>query len=407
MSHIPDPEYAKAACADLSKCIQEHRKHIEDVLRSVESQETIDDELFKSLDALHNVDREAVASYAPVGDGAVFLPVNLPLYSLVLFGVLPGLFADRVWIRPAERMRSVIAGLIAILAADTRVQRLKLCQVQRREFIDTRVSTSAFVIYTGRLHNAHLVRSALREDQLLLFNGQGVNPVVVAPDADLQVAVRKTCDVKRFNSGQDCASPDVVLVHDTVYDSFVESLCHDVDRITIGSYADGADVGPLLEPKQVLFAANHLHEWQRRIVSGGSVCLKRGIVQPTIVTSSLEDGRVNRTELFAPIWHVCRYKDDEELREFFEHPHYRQHAMYLTLFGSSRYIDTQKHTTVLREHTVMEAERGYLEYGGSALGASFVQFRGATAPRPILVSREIRRAFPVGPYCLDRATALS
>jgi hypothetical protein len=67
--------------------------------------------------------------------------------------------------------------------------------------------------------------------------------------------------------------------------------------------------------------------------------------------------------------------------------------MYVSLFGTSNYLTNQTHTPVLKGKTVIEAERGYLEYGGSGMGSSFVQFNGRTDARPILISREIVKAF--------------
>ena len=388
---------AREACLNLAAAIERHGAALREILRSIESEETIEDELFKTLDALCNLEREGVTDYAVVGRGAAFMPLNLPLYSLVIFGIIPGLFAHEVYMRPPELMRNVVSRLLDVLADDPLVRRLQACNMERRSFLETLVADSAFVSFTGQLKNANVVLAKIRKSQLFLFNGQGANPLVVAADAPLDAAVKKACAVKRFNSGQDCAAPDIVLVHGSVFEQFVQGLCAEVGALRVGSYAEGATIGPLLDPRQVLFAAEHLLAWRDGIVAGGSVSLKDGIVWPTVITSALEPGPVNRSELFAPIWHVCRYDDDQRLPHYFDHPQYRQHAMYVSLFGTSEYLERQTHSRVLHGRTVIEVERGYLEFGGHAPGASFVRFGGNTGARPILISREIRRAFPAPP----------
>jgi|688.fasta_scaffold32203_9 acyl-CoA reductase-like NAD-dependent aldehyde dehydrogenase len=388
-----NPLQVAEECANLAFELEKHHTQLVQILVSVQSREASDDELFKATDLLSNVGCEQVESYFGIGPGAAFLPLNLPLYSLVLFGVMPSLFCSPMSVRPPVIMRQVVTQIMDVLGHIPLMRRLAIHESSRRDFVQSIAQRSALVSFTGRLSNVNELRPFFSPKQLILFHGQGANPVVVADDADLDLAVAKSLRVKCFNSGQDCASPDTILVHRRVVAQFTELLCQQIKELQIGQYSTGASIGPLLDHNQLLNAAEHLSHWRNNIVFGGRLSFLDGVVFPTVILSSLSDGKVNRTELFAPIWQVSEYDSDDNLIEYFEHPQYRQHAMYVSLFGTSNYLTNQTHTQVLKGKTVIEAERGYLEYGGSGMGSSFVQFNGRTDARPILISREIVKAF--------------
>lgn len=379
-------------CAELATWIEQNREVLVEILLLIESKETVDDEIFKSIDALNNVSKEGISDFTPVGNGATFFPINLPFYSLVIFGIIPGIFAEKMFIRPPELMRGVMRRIFAVLPKIRLTQGLELCNCDRTEFMEDYVDKSKFILFTGTLKNANIIRKKIRKDQAFIFNGQGINPVVIAANADISFAVEKTCEVKRFNSGQDCAAADSIFVHAQVYEVFKSHLIEHLESLQVGSYKDGATIGPLADPAHTLIAAEHLLKWRHSISYGGHIDVRNAIVKPTIVEcSSVEEA--NLKELFSPIWHLCRYETDDDLKQYFEQPAYREYAMYVSLFGTNDYLAEQEHTIVLENKIIMDVERGNKEYGGYSIGASFVQFNGKTVSRPILISRELKRAF--------------
>ena len=69
------------------------------------------------------------------------------------------------------------------------------------------------MIFTGRYESAEEV-DAQCPYGLFIFQGSGVNPVVVGPEANLSAEVLDHIVTSRaFNGGQDCAAPDAFLVH--------------------------------------------------------------------------------------------------------------------------------------------------------------------------------------------------
>ena len=99
-----------AVAAGFAAHLETHRDEILEVLTQHESHETAVDEIERSVHALRGLHREMHnLRIAHVGDVAAFLPINLPLYSLVLFAAVPSLMADRVFVRsPAIDRKSVV-----------------------------------------------------------------------------------------------------------------------------------------------------------------------------------------------------------------------------------------------------------------------------------------------------------
>lgn len=384
-----DPRGLLTRFAELADLIESKRDEIRAVLSRIESRETIEDEIFKSTDALRNAHIEAPHFGRVIGRAASFLPLNLPLYSLVIFGVIPSAVTRLIAVRAPTRLRGVLPELAQILELDVRFPSVLTTDEARDEFVRHHASEAELVIFTGKLANAQKLLPMLRKDVLFLFSGRGVNPIIVAEDADLDRAIEKIAYVKLFNSGQDCAAPDCILVHSSRARELVEGLRAILEEVSIGDYADPrVRVGSLIEGEQLVLAAKQLAEHRANIELGGRVDFLEGVVHPTIIFYPKFE-KTNATELFSPVFFITEYETEEQLETYFATTQYRQNAMYVSLFGSSRVVETQRHSIVLRNSIVNEAERGNLEYGGYSLGASFVQWGKEVRSRPILVSREV------------------
>jgi aldehyde dehydrogenase (NAD+) len=375
--------------AELAGRIERARGDLTALLRNIESQETIDDELFKSIDALRNADIEAPYFGRKLATGASFLPLNLPLYSLVLFGVLPTAVVERLSVRAPARLGDVVGRIGVVLGIPEAFPGLRISSASREEFVRDHTSSADLVIFTGKSGNAQKLRPHLRKDALFLFSGRGINPLVIAADADMEAAIAKTAKVKLFNSGQDCAAPDCIFVHASRSRELLDGLRERLAAVVVGRYDDPrVRVGPLIEIDQLSLAAKHLAENRENLVFGGVVDFLAGIVHPSIVFYPRFE-KANSAELFSPVFFVTEYDSEAQLRSYFDSSQYRQNAMYVSLFGTSTTLAAQRHSIVLRDRIVNEVERGNLEYGGFSAGASFVQYGPDVKAQPILVSREV------------------
>ncbi|MFB6628572.1 aldehyde dehydrogenase family protein [Streptomyces sp. NPDC056362] len=77
----------------------------------------------------------------------------------------------------------------------------------------------------------------------------GKNPMVLAPDADLDLAVQAALFSGYGTAGQRCTSLGTVIAHEDVHDEFVRKFDEAVRAAAVGEPAEGVVYGPLLDEK--------------------------------------------------------------------------------------------------------------------------------------------------------------
>ncbi len=370
--------------------LERHRAELIDVLTRHESREAADDEIERSIGALRNIHRELPAlRQAQAGNVAVYLPINLPLYSFVLFAAIPSLVASSVTVRAPANTVAWHREVLASSGLQQRFPRVRLVDATRRQFLSDYVQRADTVIFTGRYENGEAVRLEC-PDALFIFEGSGPNPIVIGPRADLGESFDRLVAPRLFNSGQDCAGPDAYLVHTGCADDFVQRLRTMLDGLATGHYADpNVRVGPILNRGTLKFLAARLHEVRDDIVYGGRVDLDTAHVQPTIIDRPIE--RHDRMfEFFAPVFNVMRYSSTDELDRYFDRPDYTKRAMYVSVFGETVTPSLYRTSTVLVDQTILEVERGNDPYGGYGPQANYVARGGhLLEAKPILLSAAI------------------
>ncbi len=186
---------------------------------------------------------------------------------------------------------------------------------------DSRV---ALVSATGSTRMGRMVapRVAGRFGRLLLELG-GNNAAIVAPSADLDLAVRGIVFSAAGTAGQRCTTLRRVIVHSSIADQLVEALKNAYATLPIGSpLADGTLVGPLIDAASYEGFAKALAAAQadggELVVGGDRVRLGDGeqaeqsfYVQPAIVRMPRQSDIV-KAETFAPILYVLSYDSFDE-----------------------------------------------------------------------------------------------
>ena len=243
-------------------------------------------------------------------------------------------------------------------------------------------------MFCGRETNAQVIER-ICHDKLFIYNGAGINPIIVAPNADIANAVKKTITARIFNSGQDCAGPDVILVDQKISEEFIYTLKKELDKVVVGEYADRkVRVGRLGKKSQVSNAENVFASHQEHIIYGGKIDYETNTVFPTIISIPISQYK-NYTEFFAPILMISTYRDEKELMSYFSTETYKDFAMYTTIFGHINSIKEIPNSNILYDNILQDLERGNNAYGGYGNKANFVSIHGQRYIRPILISKEI------------------
>ncbi len=143
----------------------------------------------------------------------------------------------------------------------------------------------------------------------------GNNAAIVAPSADLDLALRGIAFAAMGTAGQRCTTLRRLFVHASIYDALVPRLAKVYAGVQVGDpRAAGTLVGPLIDGAAFEAMQQALHEARRAgaTVHGGERIAGIGgdrafYVRPALVELPAHTGPALR-ETFAPILYVVRYE---------------------------------------------------------------------------------------------------
>jgi len=145
----------------------------------------------------------------------------------------------------------------------------------------------------------------------------GNNAIIVMDDADVDMALKTTVFAAIGTAGQRCTSLRRLILHEKVYDAFVEKLVKVYETVRIG---DPFDPNTLLGPlhtksaiKEYLEGIEEIKKQGGKILYGGKQLenTQGNFVYPTIVEIDPYVDVV-KTELFVPLIYVLKCRSFEE-----------------------------------------------------------------------------------------------
>ncbi|MFT0137848.1 NAD-dependent succinate-semialdehyde dehydrogenase [Alcanivoracaceae bacterium MT1] len=147
----------------------------------------------------------------------------------------------------------------------------------------------------------------------------GNAPFLVFEDADLDEAVRGAIAIKFYNTGQTCICANRIMVHERVYDAFLERLARAVGTLALGEGTrEGVTQGPLINPaafEKVSALVDDAVSSGATVVTGGGGDAGLGgtFYQLTVLGDVTPAMKVFNTEIFGPVAPVYRFSDEEEV----------------------------------------------------------------------------------------------
>lgn len=187
----------------------------------------------------------------------------------------------------------------------------------------------------------------------------GNNALIIAASCDLPGALASAFFGAVGTAGQRCTSTRRLLIHESIYDTFLAQLRERYAQVTIGDpLAMATHMGPLIDEDAVAAferAVAAARQQGGEILYGGTVLAplygRRTFVEPTIIAIE-NSAPIVQHETFAPILYVMKYRTLEEAIAL--------HNDVPQGLSSAIYTDSLR-----------EAER-FLSYGGSDCGIANV-----------------------------------
>lgn len=142
----------------------------------------------------------------------------------------------------------------------------------------------------------------------------GKDSMIVLEDADLDHAAKAANFGSFMHQGQVCMSTEKVLVHEAVYDEFMEKFLARAKKLKTGHTNDHDNViGPLVNARQAERVRGLLEDARAKGATfelGGRSW--DNFVEPTVLTGVDGSMDIWNDETFGPVAIVCRFRDEDE-----------------------------------------------------------------------------------------------
>lgn len=390
--------------AELKDRLEKKSEALKNLLAEYQPFDVTDYEINRCIRTIDGIEENSVYlnNTQSIDSIAIMLPSNLPLYSLLIFAIIPSFLSKSVNVRPNSILQelNIISRVCDELELDNLFPNIGIINKEHAEF-EKYIREANLIIFTGKPSNAEKLLKLMKQDSLLVINGAGHNPVVVTETADVDEAVKGVTMLKGFNSGQDCAGPDAILVHHQVAEKFIEKFQQAFSRLPAGACDDlQTIIGPIHRLSELQRLMTLIHQNKKDILSGGVINISTSLISPTVIVRGIER-YPNFKEVYGPVAFIHPYKEDQDLRFYFEDidGQYNANRMYVSLYGNSEYVSNRDDGInpgrlgnigiVLKNQTIHEVEIGYRAYGGYSMGASGVVKKSSTgmqrAAMPILI----------------------
>ena len=260
----------------------------------------------------------------PVGPVAAFTPWNFPL-NQILQKVPAAIAAGcSIIVKGPEEAPACCAELAKVLEeAGLPAGVFNLVYGVPSEISDYLIPHPIIkkVTFTGSTAVGKLLAAKAGEHmKLVTMELGGHSPAIVFEDADLDVALNVLSSNKYRNAGQVCISPTRFLVHESVYDKFVDGFKEASENLIVG---DGllpeTKMGPLAHDRRLEAIEDFVKDAVKRggkHETGGERKGNKGyFYEPTVLTDVPLDAKIMNEEPFGPVAPITRFKSFDDVVE--------------------------------------------------------------------------------------------
>jgi glyceraldehyde-3-phosphate dehydrogenase (NADP+) len=179
------------------------------------------------------------------------------------------------------------------------------------------------VTFTGSAAVGWRIKSNAGKKGVLLELG-GNAAAVVHVDSDLAWAAKRLAVGAFAYAGQICISVQRILIHEAVYERFVEQFLADVEALPVGDPLDVNTVaGPVIDDA----AAGRVERWTHEAMAGGAKALtaiarRANVIAPIVLTNTQPRMAVSCEEVFGPVVTLAPYRGFDEALAAVNDSHY-------------------------------------------------------------------------------------
>jgi malonate-semialdehyde dehydrogenase (acetylating)/methylmalonate-semialdehyde dehydrogenase len=283
----------------------------------------------------------------PVGVSAIITPFNFP--GMIPFWFFPYAIAcgNTCIIKPSERVPMTMQRIFELIDELNLPKGVLNLVNGGKESVDAILDHPAIhaISFVGSSQVARYVYSrAAAKGKRAQCQGGAKNPVIILPDADLDMTTRIVSDSAFGCAGQRCLAASLAITVGEAGMRFEESIIDAAQTRKVGYGLDeGVQMGPLINPsskERVESAiAQGISEGGKALLDGRGTSIrgyeKGNFIRPTILADLPPAGEIAKKEIFGPVLGLIHVNDIDAAIRLVNDGKYGNMACLFTSSGAS------------------------------------------------------------------------
>ena len=275
---------------------------------------------FEMNDAMNNVINK------PVGIAGLITPWNLPLY-LLSWKVAPALVMGNCVIAKPSELTPMTANLLAEVIHNVGLPKGVFnlvhgygnsCGQALVEHPDINLISFTGGTATGKI----VAKSAAPMFKKISLELGGKNATIILDDADIISNIDNIVKSAFLNQGQVCLCGSRILVHESIYNSFLKQFLKSISTMKIGDPLDeNTKLGSLISNEHLEKVESYVNLAKNEggeIIIGGKRPNLNGKIsegaffEPTVIVGLNHNSRTATEEIFGPVVTIHQFNDIED-----------------------------------------------------------------------------------------------
>jgi 1-pyrroline-5-carboxylate dehydrogenase len=262
--------------------------------------------------------------YIPLGVGVVIPPWNFPGAIMVGMTMASIVCGNTVVLKPSSDAPGICRFFFDLLRkAGLPEGVVNFCPGAGDKFGEALVvhPQTRFVCFTGSRDvglRIHSIAARPQPGQIWIKRSilemGGKDAILVDEDADLDAAVEGVASSAFGFQGQKCSACSRLILHQAIYDAFLEKLKARVEKITVGDPVDNPGMAAVIHQRSMEAILQYIEQGKHdgRLITGGKRRSDLGegyFIEPTIFADIEPGTKLEQEEIFGPVLAVIRARD--------------------------------------------------------------------------------------------------
>jgi malonate-semialdehyde dehydrogenase (acetylating)/methylmalonate-semialdehyde dehydrogenase len=283
----------------------------------------------------------------PVGVCATIAPFNFP--GMIPFWYLPyALAAGNTYIvKPSEKVPMTMQFIFKLIEQAGFPKGVVNLINGAKDVVDAILEHPSIraITFVGSTNVAkYIYATAASHGKRVQAQGGAKNPVIILPDADMEMATKIVADSAFGCAGQRCLAVSLAVTVADARNQFTELICDAASSRTVGYGMDsGIQMGPVInaasQKRVEQLIALGAKEGAGVPVDGRGTVVKgyeRGnFVRPTILSDVPIGSEISRTEIFGPVLSLMHVKSIDDAIQLVNGGQYGNQASLFTSSGNA------------------------------------------------------------------------